>query len=179
MCHGRIITWCIIERVDRIPGGASSIGADQAGHIWMAHYISPSIVKFDTVGIVSVDQWDGARRVYNFSDMTGLVRRNAIGQGRYSEDIEAACDAPTWATLSMSADIPEGAEVRFIAYSANRRHKLDEATPVFVGSSDEGESFNVDARLFDARRSHIDLFESKPYFFGRRLEKARSCAVLD
>ena len=84
---------------------------------------------------VATSQWDGAHRVYGFSDSTGLERRNSIGIGTYQEDIEASCDEPNWAELTWTSDLPADAEITFSVATANQRNKLDAARGVEIAAA--------------------------------------------
>jgi hypothetical protein len=128
--------------------GASSINTDRKGRVWLSHYISPSLFRMSTLGGIATAQWDDAHRNYSFSDSTGLVRRNAIGLGTYTEDVEADCDAPTWSRLEWSGHVPDGADLYFTASTASQRDKLLDGELVSAGQvADNGGPVNVTDRL--------------------------------
>ncbi len=119
--------------------GASSIDIDRLGRVWLAHSISTSLFRLSTLAGVTTRQWDNAKRVYSFADSTGLERKNSLGVGTYTEDIEADCDDPTWSQLVWTAEVPNGADISFTARTANQRNKLSQGASVLIGQlADDG-----------------------------------------
>ena len=114
--------------------GPSAVGADLQGKIWLAHKDSQRLVRIDPDNNFAMDAFAGTNRVYSYSDFTGVVRRLGVGRGSYVEDFQASCNAPTWTDLTWRARVPNGARLNFVAYTAQDRDKLDEASPVAVAT---------------------------------------------
>jgi hypothetical protein len=128
--------------------GPTALSADRAGHIWLAHHISPKLIKIEPRNNFAIREFNGTNRVFSFSDITGLSRQISIGQGAYEHDFEADCDEPHWTALSWVARMPVGGSIRWTAQTAARRNKLSEGRPVRVGE-DPGDPgpINVSGRM--------------------------------
>ena len=128
--------------------GPTALSADGQGHLWLAHHVSPKLLRINPRNNFDVREFNGTNRVYSFSDVNGLLRRVSIGQGAYAHDFEADCDDPQWTALSWSARTPANSAVRFTAQTSARRDKLSEGSSVAVGQApDDPGPINVSGRL--------------------------------
>jgi hypothetical protein len=112
----------------RGPGGTqgpTAVGSDSAGHIWMAHHVSPTLLRFDPSQNNSMTEYEGTNRVYSYSDFTGITRRMSLGLGTYDHEFRANCAAPNWGNFTWDATVPEGGLLTFSIQTADTRAKLD------------------------------------------------------
>ena len=123
------------NRIESPPNslGPTAITADGQGRVWLAHYLSPTILSINPNNLFAVQSFEGTNQVFSFSDTNGLTRHLAVGRGTYFEDIEADCESPTWSGLSWEGDVPLGAKIRFEASTANMREQLNSAAQVLMG----------------------------------------------
>jgi streptogramin lyase len=128
--------------------GASAIGADSRGKIWLAHKSVREMIRVDPDNNFDITRHETGALVYSYSDFTGVVRRLASGQGSYEHDFEAECDNPTWTALDWQARAPAGSSVNFSIQTAARRNKLHEGQLVNAGRTpgDVG-PINISGRL--------------------------------
>ena len=66
--------------------GPTAVGSDSSGQIWMAHHISPTLLKFDPQRNMEMSEYGGTNRVYSYSDFTGVTRTMSLGLGTYQHD---------------------------------------------------------------------------------------------
>ena len=138
-------------QVVRMPAGIegpTALSADAQGHVWLAHHVSPKLLRVTPRDNFRVQEFDGTNRVFSFSDVSGLLRRISIGQGSYSHDFEAECDNPQWTALSWNARTPRGSAVSFSIQTAGDRDKLSEGAAIQAGRSPDDEGpINISGRL--------------------------------
>lgn len=125
--------------------GPSGVGVDLDGNIWLAHYLTSQLVRFQPL-TESIDSFAGPNQVYTYSDFTGSVRRLVIGVGYYSRNFDAGCDNPIWDQLSWSSTTPTGTRLSFLARTANTDSELDLATAIPLAvAPEDGSDVNIGA----------------------------------
>jgi len=140
-------------QIIRAPGvirGPTAIGSDSRGNIWVAHHDTPKMLKIEPNNDHQITVFEGTNRVYSYTDFTGINRRMSLGLGTYHHEFQANCDAPQWTQLHWSASIPPGSTINFSVQVADRRHKLDLATPLTVADIPGSESPVHVGQLLDA-----------------------------
>ena len=125
--------------------GASGVGADAEGYIWVAHHVSSQLVRIDPENM-TMDSFTGANRIYTYSDFTGAVRRTVIGRGSYYENFLADCETPNYSHLSWDVSSPEGTTVTILMRTASTAEGLDDAPPITLATIPSDES-PLDPRL--------------------------------